>query len=89
MMSSQKTAASMSISPEFQLQADNDQLIGKFSAAMNGKSQSGNRSSRSNSKGSWVSREEEWYFVNKRLLFATQSEEAAETWTKKLQQLVE
>ena len=31
-------------------------------------------------QGSWSNREEEWYFVNKRLLFATQSSNAADTW---------
>jgi hypothetical protein len=31
-------------------------------------------------QGSWSNREEEWYFVNKRLLFATQSNHAANTW---------
>jgi len=41
-----------------------------------------------NTAGTWSNREEEWYFVNKRLLFATQSEEACHIWIKKLKQMV-
>lgn len=40
-------------------------------------------------QASWSNREEEWYFVNKRLLFATQSSHAAETWMQNLNQLLE
>ena len=39
-------------------------------------------------QGSWSNREEEWYFVNKRLLFATQSSSAADTWVSNLSQLL-
>ena len=38
MMSSQKTAISMNISPKLQVETDNDQLINKFQTAINGKS---------------------------------------------------
>ena len=38
--------------------------------------------------GSWSNREEEWYFVNKRLLFATQSAQAGETWIQNMNELL-
>lgn len=40
-------------------------------------------------QGSWSNREEEWYFVNKRLLFATQSAHAADTWVMNVNGLLE
>ena len=40
-------------------------------------------------QGSWSNREEEWYFINKRLLFATQSSHAADTWVTNLNGLLE
>lgn len=39
-------------------------------------------------KGSWSNREEEWYVMNKLLLFATQSEQASNTWIYKLNELL-
>ena len=39
-------------------------------------------------QGSWSNREEEWYFINKRLLFATQSSHAADTWVLNLNELL-
>jgi hypothetical protein len=41
-----------------------------------------------NTQGSWSNREEEWYFVNKRLLFSTKSAEITDQWVEKLNTLV-
>lgn len=41
-----------------------------------------------NTQGSWSNREEEWYFVNKRLLFSTKSAEITDQWVEKLNELV-
>lgn len=41
-----------------------------------------------NTVGSWSNREEEWYFVNKRLLFSTKSPEITDQWVEKLNALV-
>ena len=60
------------------------QLINKFKAITNNNEKVetlAQKTSRNiSTAGSWSNREEEWYFVNKRLLFATQSAQAGETW---------
>lgn len=64
-------------------------VINKFKtiiSANNGKVENLAQKSSKNisTQGSWSNREEEWYFVNKRLLFATQSSNAADTWVMNL-----
>jgi hypothetical protein len=39
-------------------------------------------------QASWSNREEEWYILNKLLLFATQSTAAVDTWVTKLNALI-
>jgi hypothetical protein len=41
-----------------------------------------------NTQGAWSNREEEWYFMNKRLLFSTKTPEVADQWVEKLNALV-
>lgn len=41
-----------------------------------------------NTQGAWSNREEEWYFTNKRLLFATKSSEITDQWVEKLNAMV-
>lgn len=41
-----------------------------------------------NTQGSWSNREEEWYFTNKRFLFATKADEISEQWIDKINALV-
>ena len=69
---------------------DIEQLVEKFKAVTVNEPLTQTKSSARSlkTKGSWSNREEEWYFVNKRLLFATQSFEAADTWVAKLNELV-
>ena len=71
---------------------DEKQLIKKFKAITvnNEKVDTlAQKSSRNISTvGSWSNREEEWYFVNKRLLFATQSAQAGETWIQNMNELL-
>lgn len=38
---------------------------------------------------SWFSKEEEWYFTNKRLIFATKSKEVTEEWVQRLNELLQ
>ena len=66
---------------------EDEQLIAKFKAvATNEKVDNLAQKSSKNisTQGSWSNREEDWYFVNKRLLFATQSAHAADTWVQNI-----
>lgn len=48
----------------------------------------GQHSKNVNTHGAWSNREEEWYFTNKRLLFAVKDAEVADEWIDKLNALV-
>lgn len=41
-----------------------------------------------NTSGAWSNREEEWYFMNKRLIFSTKGDEITQQWIDKLNALV-
>ena len=41
-----------------------------------------------NTYGSWSNREEEWYFTNRRFLFATKADDVTDQWIRKLEKLL-
>ena len=78
--------------PDINQELENEEMIKKFRAVQSNQKVENNLAQKSqktlSTQGSWSNREEEWYYANKRLIFATQSGQAADTWIMKLNQTV-